>query len=326
MTDETSSLIPTSTGTTPSENASRNTSSETRKKNHTKEPTDEEKALYGCLCTTCTFFLFFFSIWLSLAFFVVAPGYVGVVVTLGHIQTHDNGLHFRFPLMSKLERFSTKTQKLEEENSTPTKEGLSVELDTVVLFHLDPDMVGSLYAEVGTEYIEQLIQPEANSAIRCYTSESEAKDLYSAGRMEIQQELKANLSLKLQPRGIIIEDVLLKDLRLPDMLEQSIEMKLQTEQEAKQMVFVLEKERQEAQRKEIEAQGIAAFQRIVSEGISPQLLQWKGIEATERLANSPNAKLIVMGNNGKGLPVLLSADASSSSSVEVQHENGNVDK
>ena len=112
---------------------------------------------------------------------------------------------------------------------------------------------------------------------------------------------------KLEPRGIIIEDVLLKDLRLPDMLARSIELKLETEQDAKQMVFVLEKERQEAERKAIEAQGIAAFQSIVSQGISSKLLQWKGIEATEKLANSPNAKLVVMGNNGSGLPVLLSA-------------------
>ena len=248
--------------------------------------------------------------------FVVPPGMVGVVVTFGHVSSYKQGLHWRYPLVSTLENFSAKTQKLEELNTTPTKEGLSVQLATVVLFRLDEDMVGDLYTTVGPDFINTLLQPEANSAVRCFTSDSEAKDLYTAGRREIQDELKDNLSEKLEPRGIIIEDVLLKDLHLPEMLARSIELKLETEQEAKQMVFVLEKEQQEAHRKAIEAEGIAAFQHIVSEGISSKLLQWKGIEATEMLAKSPNAKLVVMGNGDKGLPVLLSA----SEQMPLDHE------
>lgn len=281
---------------------------------------------------------------LAWSIFVVPPGMMGIVVTFGHVRAYSNGLHVRAPFVSQLEIFTAKTQKLEEQNTTPTKEGLSVQLDTVVLFRLEESKVEMLYTEVGPNYIETLLQPEANSAVRCYTSESEAKDLYAAGRRDIQDELKANLLAKLEPRGIIVEDVLLKDLKLPDLLAKSIELKLETEQEAKQMVFVLEKERfvrwihfdwvlfilivwwssiyltlatshfciishfsQEAERKAIEAQGIAAFQSIVSEGISSKLLQWKGIEATEKLAMSPNAKLVVMGNDGNGLPVLLSA-------------------
>ncbi|KAL3911735.1 MAG: hypothetical protein SGILL_007165, partial [Bacillariaceae sp.] len=230
-----------------------------------------------------------------------------IVVTFGHVSDYHNGLHFRAPFVSSLEIFSAKTQKLEEENTTPTKEGLSVQLATVVLFRLDETMVKELYTTVGPKFVDTLLQPEANSAVRCFTSDSEAKDLYTAGRRDIQDELKGNLSEKLEPRGIIIEDVLLKDLKLPNMLARSIELKLETEQEAKQMVFVLEKEKFEAQRKAIEADGIAAFQHIVSEGISSKLLQWKGIEATEKIASSPNAKLVVMGNGSEGLPVLLSA-------------------
>ena len=270
----------------------------------------------ACCQIFTVIFLVFGITCIATSVFVVPPGMVGIVVTFGHVKDHESGLYLRAPLgLSRLEVFSAKTQKLEEQNTTPTKEGLSVKLDTVVLFRLEQSMVKSLYTEVGPDYIQTLLQPEANSAVRCYTSESEAKDLYTAGRLDIQDELKANLSKKLKPRGIIIEDVLLKDLVLPEMLARSIELKLETEQDAKQMVFVLEKERFEADRKKIEAQGIAAFQHIVSEGISAQLLQWKAIEATERLANAPNAKIVIMSNGAKGLPVLLSASENESDSV-----------
>merc|ERR1719473_726098 len=109
--------------------------------------------------------------------------------------------------------------------------------------------------------------------------------------MEMQKRLKAELREALHPRGIIVEEVLLKAVRLPELLAHAIELKSQAEQESARMEFVLAKERQEAERKSVEARGIAAFQRIVSEGISPALLQWKGIEATEKLAASTNSKM-----------------------------------
>lgn len=127
----------------------------------------------------------------------------------------------------------------------------------------------------------------------------------------MQTTLKKELKEKLTPRGIIIEDVLLKDIKLPAELTKAIELKAQAEQEAIRMEFVLQKEKQEAERKAIEAQGIASFQKIVSEGISAQLLQWKGIEATEKFADSTNTKIIVIGNDSGSLPVLLSSNSDS---------------
>ena len=121
----------------------------------------------------------------------------------------------------------------------------------------------------------------------------------------VQKRLKAELVSALSPRGIVVEEVLLKAVRLPDLLAHAIELKAQAEQDSARMEFVLTKERQEAERKAVEAKGIAAFQRIVSEGISPALLQWKGIEATERLAESPNAKVVVIGSGKDGLPLIL---------------------
>jgi regulator of protease activity HflC (stomatin/prohibitin superfamily) len=208
-----------------------------------------------------------------------------------------------------VEILSAKTQLLEEKNIIPTKEGLSVTLDTAVLFRLDAAKAATLYRQVGSNYIEVLIKPEAASAVRGLTSESEAKALYSSGRNLIQDALKEELTTKLGPRGIIIEDVLLKDILLPAQLSKSIELKVQAEQDASRMEFVLQKELQEAKRKAIEAGGIADFQRIVSDGISPQLLKWKGIEATEKFAESPNTKIVIMGNDAGGLPVILSAES-----------------
>jgi regulator of protease activity HflC (stomatin/prohibitin superfamily) len=204
---------------------------------------------------------------------------------------------------------TAKTQILEEQNNVPTMEGLSVTLDTAILFRVNSSLVEKLYSEVGLDYIKIIIEPEAASAVRGLTSEKEAKALYSSGRNMIQDTVREELKMKLGPRGIIIEDVLLKDIKLPSELSKSIEVKVQAEQEAARMEFVLLKEKQEAQRKAIEAQGVADFQRIVSEGISPELLRWKGIEATEKFSESPNTKIVIIGNDKGGLPVILSADA-----------------
>lgn len=241
--------------------------------------------------------------------FVVPPGVIGIVVTLGHVKAVEAGWHLKFPFISSLELLSAKTQLLEQKNVIPTKEGLSVELDTAILFRMDPLKAAEIYKQVGVHYIKTLIEPEAASAVRGLTSESEAKALYTSGRSLIQNSIKDELDVKLRPAGIILVDVLLKGIVLPKELTKSIELKAQAEQEAARMEFVLEKEKQEAQRKAIEAKGISEFQRIVSEGISPKLLQWKGIEATELFAGAPNTKLVIMGNDKSSLPVLLSADA-----------------
>ncbi|KAL7553755.1 hypothetical protein ACHAWF_017081 [Thalassiosira exigua] len=237
---------------------------------------------------------------------VVPPGELAVVVTLGRVDVYEPGPHFRTPFVSTVHMMSTKTQLLSERNQIPTKEGLSVSLDVALLYRIDPKMAGELYRNVGTDYEKVLIEPEAASVIRGFTSESDAKALYSSGRHKIQDAVKEELDKTLGEHGIIVENVMLKDLELPESLSRAIELKAQAEQESAQMEFILTREKQEAERKAIEAQGIADFQRIVSEGISEQTLMWKGIEATEKLVNSPNSKIIVVGNSKGDLPVILS--------------------
>jgi regulator of protease activity HflC (stomatin/prohibitin superfamily) len=204
--------------------------------------------------------------------------------------------------------FTLKTQLLDSQNQVPTQEGLNVELDVSILYHIQPSAARELYLTLGTNYQEVLIKPELASAVRGLTSEQSAKALYTSGRRTIQTNLKQELVKKFESRGIILEDVLLKAIVLPKMLTDAIEVKAQAEQESARMEFVLSKEEAEAKRKQIEAKGIQSFQKIVSEGISKELLMWKGIEATEKLAASKNAKIVMMGNNDKSMPVLFSAN------------------
>lgn len=240
---------------------------------------------------------------------VVPAGHLGLETIFGAVSetTLGSGAHLVNPFCSVV-LLSTKTQLMDSENFVPTKEGLSVELDVSLLYRIDPRKARSIYVTVGENYDTVVILPELSSSVRGLTSEVNAKALYTSGRSEIRDKLVEELNTKLTPRGIILEDVLLKAIKLPAALSASIEAKTQSEQEAQRMEFVLETERKEATRKAIEAGGIAEFQRIVSDGISEELLKWKGIEATERLAESDNAKIVVMGNSKESLPVLLSGD------------------
>ena len=150
-----------------------------------------------------------------------------------------------------------------------------------------------------------VVEPSLRSAIREATASHTANALYSSERDIVAKQIFDELNTQLTPRGVVIENILLRDIQLPETLKQSIESKQQAEQEALAMNFRLQKETQEAQRKRIEAQGIRDFQQIVAQGITPSLLEWKGIEATEKLAESSNAKIVVVGNPKNGLPLIL---------------------
>jgi regulator of protease activity HflC (stomatin/prohibitin superfamily) len=178
-------------------------------------------------------------------------------------------------------------------------------LDTSLLFRLDKTMAAQVYQTVGADYADKIVEPTLRSEIRASTSAHTANALYTNARELVQQQIQENLTKQLAPRGVIVENVLLRDVQLPAMLKGSIEAKQQAEQDALRMSFILQKEKQEAERKRIEAQGIADFQKIVATGISPQLLEWKGIEATEKLAVSTNAKVVIIGNPKNGLPLVL---------------------
>jgi regulator of protease activity HflC (stomatin/prohibitin superfamily) len=200
---------------------------------------------------------------------------------------------------------SVKTQEVKETAEVPSKEGLTMDLEGSLLFRLDPSKAADIYKTIGPDYQEIAVHPQMRSAIREVTATYEAKALYSAERDKIANETLLLFRKMSEGRGIITEAVLLRKIGLPAVVANAIQEKLRREQEAEQMKFVLQKESQEAERKRIEAQGVADFQRIVAAGISPQLLEWKGIEATEKLALSQNSKIVVIGNPKSGLPIIL---------------------
>ena len=243
-------------------------------------------------------------LWASVAY--VPPGSVGVLTSFGRVtgEVLPEGTHFVSPF--KINHVMTvRTQTQEEHTSTPSSEGLNLEMDTSLIYHLNAGKSAEVFRTIGSQYAATIIDPNLRSVIRDTTAGHSANTLYSSSRKQVEDEIMQGLKAALEPRGIVIENVLLRDIQLPHALRASIETKQQAEQESLAMGFRLQKERQEADRKRIEAQGIHDFQQIVAQGISEQLLQWKGIEATENLAKSPNTKIVVVGNSKNGLPLIL---------------------
>lgn len=239
-------------------------------------------------------------------FTVVPAGTVGVVDFLGNVNdnTLKAGVNIVNPL-AKVVKFSIKTQEMKEVMNVPSEEGLSVQLEISLLYKLNPEKANEIYKTVGQNYSAIILIPQFRSVVRSVTARYQAKALYTASREKLAGEIFEELNKLVGPRGITIESSPLRQIVLPPGLTQSIEEKLQAEQESQRMEFVLNKEKQEAERKRIEAKGIRDFQAIVSEGINQNLLRWKGIEATEKLANSTNAKVIVIGSGKDGLPLIL---------------------
>src|ERR1700680_884535 len=236
----------------------------------------------------------------------IPTGNVGVLTLFGRVtgEALPEGIHMVNPLKS-VQKLSVQTQSVKESANVPSNEGLILALDTSLLFRLDKSKAAYVFQTVGDNYAEKIVEPTLRAAIRASTSAHSANALYTNARELVQQQIQDELTAQLAPRGVIVENVLLRDVQLPAMLKGSIEAKQQAEQDALRMSFILQKEKQEAERKRIEAQGIADFQKIVAQGISPQLLEWKGIEATEKLATSSNAKVVIIGNPKNGLPLVL---------------------
>src|SRR5262249_30687953 len=212
-------------------------------------------------------------------FRTVAAGHVGVKDFFGSVSatTLSPGINVVVP-MTRVVEMKVQTQEVKEVAEVPSQEGLILTLETSLLFQLDPAKASDIYRTVGSNYAPTIVEPQFRSAIREVTASYEAKALYSAEREKIANEIFALFRRLAGERGIIVQQVLLRRIGLPPMVANAIQEKLRREQEAEQMKFVLQKEQQEAERKRIEAQGIADFQRIVAQGISTQLLEWKGIE------------------------------------------------
>ena len=243
-------------------------------------------------------------VWASVAY--VPAGHVGVLTLFGRVtgEVLSEGTHFVNPFKVN-SVLSVRTQEVKETASVPSNEGLIITMDTSLLFRLNAAKAADVFRSIGPNYMDVVVEPNLRATLREVTASHSANVLYSGEREKVAQEIFTQLSKELEKRGVIVENILLRDIQLPTTLKASIEAKQQAEQESLAMSFRLQKEKQEADRKRIEAAGIRDFQQIVAQGISPALLEWKGIEATEKLADSKNAKIVVIGGGKNGLPLIL---------------------
>jgi prohibitin 1 len=237
----------------------------------------------------------------------VPAGHVGVVDFFGVVsdKTLPPGIQPVNP-MARVVKFSVQTKEHKELMQVLSREGLTIGLEISALYRLDPDSAAQVYKTVlGGDYETIVLIPNFRSISRAVTASFQASALYSTERERLGTAIQDELARTVKLRGIIVESTPLRNVILPSQLTEAIEQKQRADQESQRMQFVLTKERQEADRKRIEAQGISDFQNIVARGISEQLLRWKGIEATEKIAQSTNTKVIVIGAGKDGLPLIL---------------------
>jgi regulator of protease activity HflC (stomatin/prohibitin superfamily) len=254
----------------------------------------------------------------SAAVVQVDAGEVGVQSVFGKVQTTtlNSGLNFVNPL-AKVVVFDAKTQNytmssVHDEGDKAgddairvlTADGLEVVVDLTVLFRILPTEAPRVLREIGEDYKDKVVRPITRTMIRDNAVYYDAVALYSLKRNEFQQRIYTDIEKNFKKRGLVLEQLLIRNINLPTSVKTTIESKINAEQDAQKMQFVLQKEKQEAERKRVEAQGIADYQKILSTGLSDKQLQYESIIAQKELAKSPNAKVIIMGG-GKNTPIIL---------------------
>ena len=251
-------------------------------------------------------------------FKVVESGEVGVKTLFGKVNNDVlySGLNIINPVM-EVTTFDVKTQNytmsgVNDEGSKAgddairvlSADGLEVVIDLSVLFKVKPSAAPEILRTIGTDYLDKIVRPIARTAIRDNAVSYDAVALYSSKRDEFQNKIFNTINKSFIKRGLELEQLLVRNITLPASVKTTIESKITAEQDAQKMTFVLQKERQEAERKRVEAQGIADYQKILSTGLSDKQLQYETIKAQKEIALSPNAKVIIMGN-GKRAPIIL---------------------
>jgi regulator of protease activity HflC (stomatin/prohibitin superfamily) len=239
---------------------------------------------------------------------VVREGQAGVKRTFGKYndKTYTSGLRMFNPFTSTIVKVSTQTENIEVQVDIPSREGLTIRSEVSILYNIAQKEAPSILRNIGLDYENTVILPVFRSAVADVTSKYYAKDMHSGNRAEIEAAIRDLMMKTTKDRGIIVEAVLLKSIQLPKSLAKAIEDKLEAEQQAQQMEFELQREKQEAERKRIEAQGVSDANKIISAGLTPEVLQFKAIEAWLTLSQSPNAKVIIS-NGGNNIPMMMNA-------------------
>lgn len=248
----------------------------------------------------------------------IDAGKVGVQSLYGNVQPDilESGLHVINPLLDITE-FDIQTQNYtmsavhtegaqegDDAIRVLSNDGLEVVIDLTVLYRISPSDAPKIFKQIGVNFSDKIVRPVTRTRIRDNAVYYDAVALYSTKRNEFQQRIFKSIEDDFKNRGLILEQLLIRNINLPASVKLSIESKINAEQDAQKMTFVLQKEKQEAERKRVEAQGIADYQRIISMGLTDKQLQYEQIKAQKELAASPNTKIIFM--NGKNTPVILS--------------------
>jgi regulator of protease activity HflC (stomatin/prohibitin superfamily) len=255
---------------------------------------------------------------LTSMFKVIDAGTVGVKSIFGKVDNDVlySGLNVVNPV-AEVTNFDVKTQNytmsgVNDEGSQAgddairvlSADGLEVVIDLSVLFRVKASSAPVILREIGTDYLDKIVRPVSRTAIRDNAVSYDAVALYSSKRDEFQTRIFNTINKSFLKRGLELEQLLVRNITLPASVKTTIESKINAEQDAQKMTFVLQKERQEAERKRVEAQGIADYQKILSTGLSDKQLQYESIKAQKEIALSPNTKVLIMGS-GKGTPVIL---------------------
>lgn len=257
---------------------------------------------------------------------VVRQGEAGVKRTFGKYndKAYTSGLKVFNPFTSTIVKVSTQTENIEVQVDIPSREGLTIRSEVSILYNIRLKDAPDLLRNIGLEYEQTVILPVFRSAVADVTSKYYAKDMHSGSRPEIELAIRDLMMKTLENKGIVLESVLLKSIQLPRSLAKAIEDKLEAEQQAQRMEFVLQAEQREAERKRIQATGVRDANQIIAAGLTPEVLQYKSIEAWLTLSQSNNSKVII--SNGS-IPMVMNANeimgaGENSATGAVQRNNG----
>lgn len=258
------------------------------------------------------FGLIFFFLFIALTnttFLTIDAGEKGVLFKrfgggLDKEKIYDQGFQVVMP-WNTMFIYDVRTNEAFEEMEVLSKNGLSINIELSYRYSPDPSKIGHLHDEIGKDYVNRIIKPEIRSATREVIGQYLPEELYSTKREAIQQEIFEKTSVSVSQKHLKLDAVLIRSVTLPDNLRKAIEKKLEEEQLSLQYQYKIDREKQEAERRVIEAQAKADANRILNASLTDKILRDKGIEATLELAQSPNSKVVVVGGSGDGLPLIL---------------------
>jgi regulator of protease activity HflC (stomatin/prohibitin superfamily) len=219
----------------------------------------------------------------------------------------SEGLHV-MPAWNSVIAYDTRVHEMKEQLAVISSNGLTMQVDASIRYRPELEELFELQTTIGPDYDQKVIGPVVRSEARKVFGRYQPEEIYSTKREEIEKQIYDEVLKALKGKHVVVEAILVRDVLLPETIKTAIADKLAEEQRSQKMKFTLDKERQEALRKQVEAEGIAKYQSIVRQGLTAEYLQWKGIEATQAIATSPNTKVVIVGGGKAGLPVILQTD------------------